>query len=104
MIVRLADGRRLRIEALTGNGTGHSANSRHYTGDGVDISSIDGVPLTGRDARSVTAINLVKNDLVPGSRFGQVNCAKESPPLPAGVTYITDTCNHLHIDTPSNVD
>jgi hypothetical protein len=104
VIVRLADGHRLRIEALTGNGTGHSANSRHYTGDGVDISSIDGSPLTGRDAKSVMAINLVKGDLVTGSRIGQVNCAQTSPSLPAGVTYISDTCNHLHIDTPSNVD
>jgi hypothetical protein len=104
VIVRLADGHRLRIEALTGNGTGHTAGSRHFTGDAVDVSSIDGSPLSGRDDKSVMAINLVKNDLVPGSRFGQVNCASSSPPLPAGVTYINDTCDHLHIDTPGNVD
>lgn len=99
VILTVAQSHTVTISAIESGGTGHSTGSNHYYGSAVDFSQLDGVSLSGRDSRSVTIINLVKNNLPYGSGFGQSNCGK-TPALPAGVTTFSDTCNHLHIQVP----
>lgn len=97
----------MSISSITGNGTGHSSNSRHYYGDAFDLNRIDGHSLTGRDTWSMSAIDSMKYDLPSGSRFGQYHdpstgarCAGGTASLPAGISQIDDTCDHLHVDVP----
>lgn len=96
LIVALGKSHTVRLTALESGGTGHSPNSYHYSGDAVDIGSLDGHLVTGRNAPSLTIINAVKGLMPAGSGFGQSNCGL-TPPLPSGVTTFPDTCNHLHI-------
>ena len=99
LIVVLGQSHSFQITALESGGTGHSTNSYHYTGDAIDIDLLDGQPVTGRNAPSLTIINALASLLPYGSAFGQSNCGK-TPPLPPGITSFSDYCTHLHIQVP----
>jgi hypothetical protein len=101
VLIELSKNHSFEITAMESGGTGHSAGSRHYTGDAVDIDQLDGVSVTGRNDPSITIINSVVPMLPSGSGFGQSNCGK-TPPLPSGIVTFADTCNHLHIEVPRN--
>ena len=112
LIATLGQSHSLDISALESGGTGHCNNTPkakcptdpHYNGDAVDIDSLDGHAVTGRNPAADTIISVVAPLMPYGSRFGQRGCPATTPmpPLPTGVTEITDTCNHLHIDIPRN--
>jgi hypothetical protein len=88
---------------------GAGAESWHYKNGGgraVDFFSLDGVPLTGADARSLRLIGLLDPSMPEGSRVGQAQCRSA-----AGITLalsrwtdIADGCDHLHIDVGGAVD
>jgi hypothetical protein len=88
---------------------GAGAESWHYKNGGgraVDFYSLDGVPLTGADARSLRLIGLLDPSMPEGSRVGQAQCRSA-----AGITLalsrwtdIADGCDHLHIDVGEAVD
>jgi peptidoglycan hydrolase-like protein with peptidoglycan-binding domain len=101
LIVALGRDHSLSITALESGGTGHVANSYHYTGDAVDIGSLDGQIVTGRNAPALTIIDTLAPLMPAGSAFGQSNCGR-TPALPAGIITFPDTCNHLHIQVPRN--
>ncbi len=86
----------MALTALESGGSGHATGSLHYSGDAVDIGSLDGVVVTGRNAPSITIIRELEGLLPPGSAFGQSECGA-TPPLPTGVSTFQDTCTHLHI-------
>ena len=102
--IHLSYNHTMNISSITGNGTGHTNGSRHFYGDAMDFNIIDGhgstSGLTGRDQWSLAAIDVIKNDLVPNSRIGQLNCPGGQPSLPSWIYQITDTCDHLHFDVP----
>ncbi|MFJ8496000.1 hypothetical protein ACIRBZ_47980, partial [Streptomyces sp. NPDC094038] len=105
MIVTVAQQHTVKISALESGGTGHSTNSLHYSGDAVDFAKLDGHSLTGRDTSSLAIISETARLLPYGSAFGQSNCyAKDQPRVsfPAGVSEVTDTCDHLHLQIPRN--
>nr|WP_133995123.1 hypothetical protein [Streptomyces sp. 846.5] len=105
LLVTLAQSHSFTISALESGGSGHTTGSLHYSGDAVDLSTLDGHSLTGRDSGSRTVISLVAPLMPSGSGFGQSNCyaAKAAHvALPAGVGEFTDTCNHLHIQVTRN--
>lgn len=92
------------ISALESYGTGHSTGSRHYLGRAVDFAAANGASLTGRDGNSKLIIQLLAptgwpHPVPAGSRFGQSQCGTVS--LPSDVSQVSDTCSHLHIDTPN---
>ena len=99
LVAELGQHHSVALTALESNGTGHAAGSYHYSGDAVDIGSLDGVTVTGRNAPSITIIKELEGLLPPGSAFGQSECGS-TPPLPTGVSTFQDTCNHLHIQVP----
>jgi hypothetical protein len=99
LLVNLGQSHSFTISAIESCGTGHASGSRHYTGDAVDISRVDGHVLQGRDTYSRLAISIIAPLMPSGSRFGQKQCGT-TPPLPAGITTFNDTCNHLHSDVP----
>ena len=109
-IVRAGYNHNITISSLTGNGSGHSSTSRHYSGAGFDLNWIDGynsnnndanTRLTGRDVKSINVINDIKDKLpTNGARIGQLGCAGTPATLPSWISQITDTCNHLHVDVP----
>lgn len=88
---------------------GAGAESWHYKNGGgraVDFFSLDGVALTGADARSLRLIGLLDPSMPEGSRVGQAQCRSA-----AGITLalsrwtdIADGCDHLHIDVGEAVD
>jgi hypothetical protein len=106
LILRLAADHSLRVTALETGGHGHRPQSAHYTGDAVDLGSLDGHRLSGRDPHSLTALDAITLDLPPGSAIGQSTC--DPPPtehalvgtLPAGVRTFPDSCDHLHLEVP----
>jgi len=89
--------------ACTAELLGAGAESWHYRDGGgraVDFYSLDGVALTGADARSLRLIGLLDPSMPAGSRVGQAQCRSA-----AGITLalslwtdIDDDCTHLHID------
>ena len=106
LILRLAADHSVRVTALETGGHGHRPESAHYTGDAVDLGSLDGHRLRGRDPYSQSALVAVTAELPPGSAIGQSTC---QPPateqafaqtLPAGITTFPDSCDHLHIQVP----
>jgi peptidoglycan hydrolase-like protein with peptidoglycan-binding domain len=101
LIVALGRSHSLSITALESGGTGHAPNSYHYTGDAVDIGSLDGQIVTGRNAPALTIIATLAPLMPAGSAFGQSTCGR-TPALPSGITTFPDTCNHLHIQVPRN--
>jgi hypothetical protein len=105
MIVTVAQRHTVTISALESGGSGHSANSLHYSGDAVDFARLDGHSLTGRDASSLAIISEISRLLPYGSGFGQSNCyaPKQSKvSFPAGVSEFVDSCDHLHLQIPRN--
>ncbi len=106
LILRLAADHSVRVTALESGGHGHRPASAHYSGDAVDLGSLDGHRLRGRDPLSLTALEAVTPELPPGSAIGQSTC--QPPPkeqalvrtLPAGATTFPDSCDHLHIQVP----
>jgi hypothetical protein len=114
LIAILGQSHSFRITALESNGNGHCyrnnqptsvtqcPNDPHYTGDAVDIDRLDNQSVTGRNAPSGTIITILAPLMPYGSRFGQQACPGTTPPLPAGITQIPDSCTHLHIDVPRN--
>jgi|GEM_PF-5440469 len=99
VIIAIAQKHTISISALESGGTGHVANSYHYSGAAVDINIIDGAHTTGRDANALKVIGEIAPLLPSGSAFGQQGCGTE-PTLPQGVTSFADTCDHLHIQVP----
>jgi hypothetical protein len=99
IIAELGQHHNVTLTALESGGTGHTAGSLHYYGDAVDVGSLDGTTVTGRNGPSITIINEIKGLLPAGSAFGQSQCGS-TPTLPAGVSTFEDTCNHLHIQVP----
>ena len=107
LILHLAVDHSVRVTALETGGHGHRPDSAHYTGDAVDLGSLDGHRLRGRDPHSLTALDAVTPELPPGSAIGQSTC--QPPPaeqalvrtLPAGVTTFPDSCDHLHLQVPA---
>jgi hypothetical protein len=114
VVAQLGREHSVTVTALESGGSGHSLNSPHYAGAAVDLGRLDGHLLTGRDPRSMTVIDMVKDQLPRGSGFGQayqvvkhrdgstsrVSCGSGRAALPSGVTEFADTCNHLHIQVP----
>ena len=89
--------------------TGSSTASRHYAGNGsaLDIAVIDGVITTGRDAKSLSVIEIVMPILSSAAseansfaQIGQAQCGR-GVALAASVRAINDFCHHLHIDLPA---
>ncbi len=108
LIVAVGQSHTLDLSALESGGTGHCNNTPksrcptdpHYTGDAVDIDRLDGHAVTGRNPAADTIITIMAPLMPYGSRFGQRGCPGTTPPLPAGIGQIADTCNHLHVDVP----
>jgi hypothetical protein len=99
LVAELGQYHTVTITALESGGTGHAANSLHYSGDAVDLGTLDGVTITGRNAPSITIIKELDLLMPAGSAFGQAQCGV-TPPLPPGISTFDDTCNHLHIQVP----
>lgn len=109
LVAQLSRSHTVTITALESGGTGHSGTSLHYTGDAVDFGRLDGHLLTGRDDASMVIINSWAPQLPRNSAFGQVyqivngkhvSCGRNVAVLPAGLTQVADTCNHLHVQVP----
>ncbi len=106
LILRLAADHSVRVTALETGGHGHRPESAHYTGDAVDLGSLDGHRLRGRDPYSLSALDAVIAELPPGSAIGQSTCQPPSAEqalvrtLPAGITTFPDSCDHLHLQVP----
>jgi hypothetical protein len=73
------------ITALESGGTGHTVGSLHYSGDAVDLGTLDGVTITGRNAPSIKIIKELDWLMPAGSAFGQAQCGT-TPPLPPGIS------------------
>jgi hypothetical protein len=101
LIAYLGQHHSFTISALESGGTGHVANSYHYSGDAVDFSKLDGVSITGRNAPAITIIKALAGLLPSGSAFAQSDCGT-TPPLPRGVTTFPEpkNCTHLHMQVP----
>jgi hypothetical protein len=104
IVLTAAQNHTLKVTALESGGTGHSAGSRHYYGDGVDFGYFDSGRLTGRNSASLALIRAAMPALGRGTRIGQISCALDRnttmPGLPSGVNQIGDTCDHVHFDVP----
>ncbi|HEY8886524.1 MAG TPA: hypothetical protein VIM31_03455 [Candidatus Microsaccharimonas sp.] len=94
----------------TANGLS-STSSRHYAGNGsaIDIAVADGVRLTGRDAKSVSIINLAMPVLSAAAGNGQTSSVGQSQCgaaviLAVGVKTFPDGCTHVHLDVPPSSD
>lgn len=83
----------------TGSRLGAGTGSSHWIkggGHAVDFYALGGSALTGGDVYSLEVLRLLGNIAPAGTRVGQVNC--RAPVTLPGITQITDTCNHLHVD------
>lgn len=93
--VGVSDLNRRCTGSLQGAGT-ESAHWIHGGGQAVDFYALQGVPLTGGDARTLRLLALLAPLMPPGSRAGQVEC--RAAVVLANFTQFADTCNHQHID------
>lgn len=77
-----------------------SYHSRDGGGHAIDIAMVDGVAVTGRDARSVNLLNEIILPMLPtDSGVGQTQCASDGTVnLPAGIRTFNDDCSHLHVE------
>jgi hypothetical protein len=96
LIVKMGEDHTFNITALQSGGTGHSRDSAHFHGSGVDIDGVDGDPAGGEnnEGRTANDIKLIKEiaPLMPTSTatsisgFGQQGCqGVASIELPAGI-------------------
>lgn len=86
--------------ACTGDLPGSSGYSAHWVGRAVDFYSFNGIALTGGDSDSVAYVNTVAGILPAGSQIGQIDIRIANGTyfdIP-GVSQITDSHNHLHVD------
>lgn len=89
----------IHISALESGGTGHGSSSTHYAGWAVDISVINGIPTTGRDANALSLLNYIMPSLPFGSGIGQSGCGP-AVQLTGDVIEFPDSCDHLHLQVP----
>ncbi|MGH7490339.1 MAG: lytic transglycosylase domain-containing protein, partial [bacterium] len=89
----------VHISALESGGTGHTDGSAHYQGWAFDISTINGIPTTGRDANALALLAQVMPVLPPGSGIGQSLCGSVLLLTP-NVNEFPDSCDHLHLQVP----
>jgi len=89
----------VHVSALESGGTGHADGSAHYQGMAFDISAINGVPTTGRDANALALLSQIMPVLPPGSRVGQSLCGSLLLLTP-NVSEFPDSCDHLHLQIP----
>lgn len=87
------------ISSLTGNGSGHSDGSKHYDGNAVDISALDGVATNGSDKQAQTIVTITGKLLPKGTEFG-LGSNRAAIELPPGMTSFDDNPNHVHIEVP----
>jgi hypothetical protein len=78
----------------------HSANSRHYTGDAVDINTLNGKQSDGLTQLDWDFLNYIGPMLPNGSGFGQSACGVAAHVKLSNVTVFADPCTHIHIQVP----
>lgn len=100
LIANLGKNHTVSVSAIQSGGMGHSTGSKHYKGDAVDFSVLDGTVVTGRNRPSFTIIRAAEEIWPTGSAFGQKLCGPAAP-LPRGWSTFNDGCTHLHLDVPA---
>ncbi len=98
-LLEIAKNHKLSISSITGNGSGHSSGSKHYTGNAVYIQSLDGKATNGSDQLAQTIVTIAGKVLPKGTSFG-LGSNKNAINLPDGMTSFSDAPNHVHIQVP----
>lgn len=101
-IIALSD-EKPSVTSLTGNGTGHSDGSAHYSGGAVDFGGLSGGVTNGSDGQAQKIVDITTEVLPQGSEFG-LGSSPNSIDLPSGFTAFVDNPNHVHIETSTPSD
>ncbi len=91
------------ITSLTGNGSGHSSGSAHYSGNAVDLGGLNGAKTNGSDEQAQKIVDITTQVLPQGSEFG-LGSSPNSIDLPSGFTAFEDHPDHVHIETSASSD
>jgi len=79
----------------------HDSNSYHYTGDAVDIDTVNGQAATGQKSLDWQFLQYMSGIVPNGSGFGQASCGVAAHVHPTNqVSIFDDSCDHLHIQVP----
>lgn len=89
------------VTSLTGNGSGHSSGSAHYSGNAVDLGGLNGAETNGSDAQAQKIVDITTQVLPEGSEFG-LGDSPNSIDLPSGFSAFEDNPDHVHIETSAS--